>query len=272
MLWLAAAVLPSLLGTQPVPEGCVALAAPRVDMKANVARATSSPWVEANAWRFVRAPDKTFCIDAPGKLSALAAAEAFAYGVAAFINASAEGLEPFRAMLTFLRSLPQADLPAMVNIGVVDDGTVQAGELMNLLSRRNLLYRAGRSPDAQLRVNVTRIDAGDPNAQAYQIRQQVGDDNRLLRLYGSEVVAGRLTGGKSGNGVAGGQRVRLHLLNYSQRVVTGLRVRVLGNYPRADVHIYGVPEARLMDFSSNAEATEFTVVNLHEYAVIDLDK
>ena len=94
MLLLVAAALPVLLGNQPAPEGCVALTAPRVNMRSNVARATSSPWVDSNAWRFLRNPDKRFCIDAPGKLSALAAAEAFAYGVAALIKT--DGIEPFQ--------------------------------------------------------------------------------------------------------------------------------------------------------------------------------
>src|SRR3954453_16105143 len=109
MLLLVAAALPVLLGKEPAPAGCVAVPAPHVQLRADVARATSSPWVDANGWRFLRTPDSKFCIDAPGKQSALAAAEAFAYGVAAFIKTSAEGLEAFQAMLSFLRSLPASD-------------------------------------------------------------------------------------------------------------------------------------------------------------------
>lgn len=262
MLLLVAAALPVLLGNQPAPEGCVALTAPRVNMRSNVARATSSPWVDSNAWRFLRNPDKRFCIDAAGKLSALAAAEAFAYGVAAFIKT--DGIEPFQKMLAFLRELPDADLPVLANIGFVDDGTPQAGELMNLLSRRNLLYRVIKNPDPRLQMNVTKTEAGDPSKQAYAIRQQVGDEKRLLRLYGSEVVIGHLTGDAS--------RVRLHLVNYSQRPVTGLRVRVLGRFPQSAAHIFGVPDAKLMDFIADRDATEFTLANLNEYAVIDLNR
>jgi hypothetical protein len=262
MLLLVAAALPALLGNQPPPAGCVAVSGPRVNMRANVARATSSPWVDSNAWRFLRNPDKQFCIDAAGKLSALAAAEAFAYGVTALLKT--DGVEPFQRMLTFLRDLPPADLPTLANIGFVDDGTPQSGELMNLLSRRNLLYRVVKKADPQLPVNVAKTEAGDPNKQAYAIRQQLGDEKRLLRLYGSEVVIGHLTGD--------GSRVRLHLVNYSQRPVTGLRVRVLGRYSHSAAHIFGVPDAKLMDFTADAEATEFTLANLNEYAVIDLNR
>ena len=262
MLLLVAAALPVLLGNQPAPAGCVALTAPKVNMRSNVARATSSPWVDSNAWHFLRDPEKQFCIDAPGKLSALAAAEAFAYSVSAFIKTDAP--EAFQRMVGFLQELPAANLPVMANIGFADDGTAQSGELMNLLSRRNLLYKVVKNADPQLPVNVAKTEAGDPNKQAYAIRQQVGDPKRLLRLYGSEVVIGRLTGD--------GPKVRVHLVNYSERPVTGLRVRVLGRYPESAVHVFGVPDAKLMDFMTDGEATEFTLATMNEYAVIDLNR
>jgi hypothetical protein len=264
MLFLVAAALPVLLGNQPTPAGCVEIAAPRVNIRANVARATSSPWVDSNAWRFLRHPDSRFCIDAPGKLSALAAAEAFAYGVAAFLRTGSDGVDAFQRMLRFLRDLPEANLPGLANIGFVDDGSAQAGELMNLLSRRNLLYRVVKSADSRLPVNVTKTEAGDPSKQAYAIRQQVGDEKRSLRLYGSEVAIGRLTGE--------GSRMRVHLVNYSQRPVTGLRVRVRGSYPQSSAHIFGVPDAKLIDFTVDAEATEFTIATMNEYAAIDLSR
>jgi hypothetical protein len=115
-----------------------------------------------------------------------------------------------------------------------------------------------------LAVNVSKIEWGNPSKQAYAIRQQVGDDKRLLRLYGSEVVLGRLTGN--------GTRVQVHLINYSQRPVTGLRVRVLANYPHAEAHIFGIQDQKLIDFIADAEATEFTLASLNEYAVIDLTR
>jgi hypothetical protein len=290
MLLLAAAALPSLLWTAPpasapqlkeagvheffVPAGgaaswrglgfdvkeltgdCVKLNGPRVNFRPNVARATSSPWVDSNAPAFQRMPDAKFCVEASAPGAGLAAAEAWAYGVEAYIA------QPFGKMLAFLKGLPALDLPPMANIGIVNDGTPQAGELMNLLTRRNLLFRVLKAPDPKLDVNVTAIDPGDPSRQAYAIRQKLGDDKRLLRLYGSEVVIGRLTGD--------GSRARLHLLNYSQRPVNGLRVRVAGMYSKAEMRAFGVPDAKPLDFSADAEATEFTVPTMNEYVVVDL--
>jgi hypothetical protein len=264
MLLLVAAALPALLGNQPAPADCVALSGPRVNFRANVARATSSPWVDANAWRFARDPQGKFCIDAPGKLSAIAAAEAFAYGATAFVRTGEDGLAGFGKMLDFLQALPPDSAPALANIGFVDDRSTQAGEMMNLLARRNLLYRVVKSPDAKLPVNVTKTEPGDPGKQAYAIRQQLGDEKRLLRVYGSEVVIGHLTG-EAGH-------IRVHLVNYSQRPVTGMRVRVLGGFPKSAVQIFGVSGAKLVDFSADAEATEFTIAEMNEYAVIDLSK
>jgi hypothetical protein len=76
------------------------------------------------------------------------------------------------------------------------------------------------------------------------------------------VVIGRLTGD--------GTHVRLHLVNYSQRPVNGLRVRVMGNYPRAAIHVFGISDAKPADLSAQSDATEFTVVSMNEYAVVDL--
>jgi hypothetical protein len=262
MLLLAAAVLPALLGNRPAPAGCTAVPTPKVDYRPNVARATSSPWVNSNASRYIRNPKAEFCIEAPGKLSALAAAESFAYGVTAWIKTAGDGVAAFQHMLEFLRELPEAGMPALANIGVVDDGSARTGELMNLLSRRNLLYRIVQSPDSRLQVNVTGAGDPDPSKQAYTIRQQLGDDKRLLRLYGSEVVIGRLTGD--------GTRVRLHLVNYSPRPVNGLRVRVAGQYPNVTLRVFDIANAKPEDFDAQANATEFTVALMNEYAVVDL--
>lgn len=263
MLLLLAASLPSLLGGAP-PEGCVTAATPQVNLRANVARATTSPWVESNAARYVRKPHVKYCVEASGKWSALAAAEAFAFGVEAWIK-TADGSAPFGKMLDFLKSLPVVgEMAPLANIGVVDDGSAQTGELMNLLSRRNLLFRVVATADSGLDVNVAGPHSADPSAEAYAIRQKLGDNKRLLRLYGTEVVVGRLVGD--------GAKVRLHLVNYSNRAVHGLRVRVLGNYPQSSVRVFGADGAQLLDFAASAEATEFTVPLLNEYAVIDLSR
>lgn len=261
MLLFAAAALPALLGGQPAPPGCVDVPAPKVNYRANVARATSSPWVDNNAWRFVRHPDAMYCIDAPGRQSALAAAEAFAFGVTAFIKGVADAAV-FDRMIQFLRALPAFDAPALVNAGIVDDGSDRAGELMNLMMRRNLLFRAETKADPRLSVNIAKMDDPDPSKEAYRVRQQIGDDRRLVRVYGTEVVIARLTGDAA--------RTRVHLLNYSGRPVNGVRVRVLGNYATAEPHIFGVPDAKLLDYVNGSGFAEFTVAALNEYAVIDL--
>ena len=80
--------------------------------------------------------------------------------------------------------------------------------------------------------------------------------------FGSHV--GRLTGT--------GPRVRIHLLNYANRPVTGLRVRVLGEYPDWKVAAYDKPDLKLEDFATTDGATEFTVPEMSTYAVIDLSK
>ena len=261
MLLLAAAALPALLGSQPAPAACVDAPAPKVNYRANVARATSSPWVDNNAWRFLRHPEATYCIDAPGRQSALAAAEAFALGVRAYVKGAAD-TAAFDRMIEFLRALPPFDAPPLVNAGIVDDGSERAGELMNLMVRRNLLFRVETKPDPRLSVNVTKPDDPDPGKESYRIRQQIGDDRRLVRIYGTEVVIALLAGDAG--------KTRVHLLNYSGRAVNGLRVRVLGNYGAAEPHIFGAPDPKLVDYVHGSGFAEFTIEALNEYAVIDL--
>ena len=78
------------------------------------------------------------------------------------------------------------------------------------------------------------------------------------------MVIARLTGS--------GSRLRVHLLNYANRPVRGLRVRVLGAFPRSETRIAGVKDAKLVDYAAERDATEFTVGELQTYAVIDLSK
>src|SRR2546423_866076 len=83
-------------------------------------------------------------------------------------------------------------------------------------ARRCLLFQVVKSPAAQFRINVAIggrehpiAEAADPSAFALKIRNQLTDEQRSLRIYGSEVVIGRLTGD--------GKRIRLHLINYGGR-------------------------------------------------------
>jgi hypothetical protein len=101
---------------------------------------------------------------------------------------------------------------------------------------------------------------------AQKIRFQLGDEKRVLRIYGSNVVIGRLEGD--------GKRARLHLLNYSgaARPVNGIRVRVSGRYPQQSVRSFDAPDVKTQESSLEANATEFTLPELKLYAVVDLTR
>jgi hypothetical protein len=263
---LAAVLLPRLLasGAEP-PMEAVKLNPPRVQYRINEASATRSPWIDANGWRIIRTPGKSFCYQVTGDTAALAAAEAFTYGTDALISADASGNTAVESMLDFLRKIPEIDQASVGDIGVVDDGSDAVGEIMNLLSRMNLLYTI----DKKLRVNVRlgtkeypAEEAQNPSLLAHKIRSQLGDENRSLRIYGSEVVIARLT--------ADSRQARVYLLNYSNRPVRGLRVRVKGTYAKGDLRVFGIADASPSDWSNDSSATEFTVPELGAFAVIDL--
>ena len=267
MILLLAAILPSL-GGEP-PDGAIKLQTPTVQYRMNEASATRSPWIDANGWRILRQPTARYYYDVPAAAAALAAAEAFVYGAHASVHTDVAGAESFHRMADFLGRIPDRDLPPLANIGVVDDGSDQAGELMNLLSRRNLLYKIVSAPDRRLDLNVRigsseypKEEANNPGRLAQKIRGQLTDEKRLLRIYGSEVVVARLSGD--------GERLRIHLLNYSTRTVAGLRVRVLGNYTRGSVMAFGKPDLKLQEYEARTDATEFTLPEMSTYVVIDL--
>jgi hypothetical protein len=244
----------------------VKLSPPKVQYRANEASATRSPWIDANGWQIQRAPGKHFYYDVPANAAALAAVEAFVYGANAIVHTDKAGAAEFNRMIEFLRGVPDADFPAMANIGVIDDGSDETGEMMNLLSRHNLLYTIVPAPDPKLALNVrpTKAEASDPSRLAQKIRAQLGDEKRLLRLYGSEVVIARLAGN--------GARARLHILNYANRPVFGLRVRVLGSWAKQTVLAFGKPDLKLTDVLVDSAATEFTLPEVGIYVVVDLTR
>jgi len=104
--------------------------------------------------------------------------------------------------------------------------------------------------------------AADPSGLALKIRRQLTDAQRSLRIFGSEVVIGRLT--------SDGRRARLHLLNYGGRDVEGVRVRLRGTYPEGEVQAAGQARLALDDRAVIDGGTEFTVPRLGTYAVVDL--
>jgi hypothetical protein len=246
-----------------------ALPTPGVTARAGLASPTRSPWIVANGWRFTRAPTAKYVYTVPAGKGALAAAEAYAYGADAILKIDPADLGAVGTMLSFLDGLPAADLPPVADIAVVDDGSPITGEVMNLLARRNLLFQIVPAPTTRFRVNIVmgsaaypREEAGDPSAFAAKIRGQLTDEQRSLRVYGSEVVICRLTGD--------GQRARLQLLNYGGRDIEGLRIRVRGTYRTGEASVAGTGRLPLQDQVVADGATEFSLPRLATYAVIDL--
>jgi hypothetical protein len=245
------------------------LRAPGVAGRAERASATNRPWVFANGWRYLRARDARFWSEVPARSSALAAAEVSVYGADAVLAIDPAGLEEFGRMRAFLCSLPPADLPAVADIAVEDDGSAQTGEVLNLMARGNLLFRIVREPAPDVALNVRigskefpRKDAQSPGAFTYAVRRRLTDERRSLRLYGSEAVLGRL--------LREGPRARLHLLNYAGRPIEGLRVRLLGRWAPPEALVFGEGRAAVEDYLAGDGATEFSLAILGPYAVVDL--
>ena len=265
--------VPGISASGATHAGAAKLLTPSVDYRMNDASATRAPWLISNGWQFLRDPHAALYYDAPGNAAALAAAEAFSYGAAPSIVTDAAGLKPLAQMLDFLRTLSAEGASPIADIGFVDDGSDAAAEVMNLMARDNLLFRIVPSADKRLKLNVRLgtkeyplADADNPGMMAKTIRANLTDDKRSLRLYGSLVVIGRITRSAGG--------VRLHLLNYdgAARTVNGLRVRVLGRYPKHRVAAAGTSGEELLDYTVEGGATEFTLPELKTYAVIDLSR
>lgn len=253
------------------------VATPRVNFRISNASATREPWVDSNGWRFLRQPGGHFYCDAPGKAAAaLAAAESYAYGVQAVVEADAAGLQPFAEMTRFLQSLTPGDaMPSLFNFRYLDDGSPAAGEFMNLLVRNNLLFQVVSKPDSTGGMTVAlgsaqypKSEAGNPKLLAEKVRAELTDEKRLLRVYGSYVVIGRLVGS--------GTHMRVFLLNYgaANGAVEGIRVRVLGNFKQHHVSQFqftGKSQGtKLLDYQTGSGATEFTLATLPLFAVVDL--
>ena len=256
--------------------GREALPTPGTAPRAGLASPTRAPWIVANGWRFVRQPGGKYIYDVPPGKAALAAAEAFAYGANAALKIDAADVQPLGEMLRFLqalppvnRSRPSVDLPTVADFGIVDDGSAMTGEVMNLLARRNLLFEIVRERTPRFKINIRigspeypREEAADPSAFALKIRRQLTDEQRALRVFGSEVVICRLTGDMGS--------ARVHLINYGGREIQGLRIRVRGVYSAGEAHVAGAGRLDLEDRSTDGSSTEFTIPRLTTYAVVDL--
>ena len=250
-------------------EGRQRLLTPGIQRKYNVASPTRAPWIDANGWRFLREPAGQYLYDLGAGRAALAAAESFVYNADVVVKIEPSDLEAFGQMLAFLRSLPADELPPIADMTLIDTGSVATGEVMNLLLRRNLLFQLEKFPSSLHRINIklgTRdypeADAADPSAFAQKIRRQIGDENRSLRIYGSEAVVGRL--------LSDSTKVRLHLLNYGGREIDGLRVRLRGKFANGTAMVAGLGRVSLEEFLVAGGATEFTIPKMASYAMIEL--
>jgi len=247
-----------------------ALPTPGTTARAGVASPTRAPWVIANGWRFMRQPAAKWRYDVPAGKATLAAAEAFTYGADALLKIDPADETSLGAMLAFLEGLPPVDLPPIADLAIVEDGTAITGEVMNLLARRNLLYEIVKAPSSRYRITIALgsrefpvEDATDPSAFALKIRRLLTDEQRTLRIFGTEVVIARLVGDAA--------RIRLHLVNYGGREIEGLRVRLRGAYAAGEAFVAGAGRVALHDQVVADGATEFTLPRMGTYAAIDLN-
>ena len=245
------------------------LLVPGTVARPGVASPTRAPWLNTNGARFMRQPDARYRYELPEGKGALGAAEAAAYGADAVLQVAPADLPAVCRLFAFARDVPPSQLPLVADIGVVDDGSPVVAEVMNLLVRRNLLFQIVTAPTSTLPVNIRlgtpeypMADAADPSGFALKVRRQLTDERRRLRIFGSEVVVARMTGDAS--------RARIQLLNYGNRDIAGLRVRVRGTYRGGEAYVLDQERIALADYVSAGGATEFTLPLLKTYAVIDL--
>lgn len=250
-------------------DGRVRLLIPQVQQKIAVSSPTRSPWIDANGWRILRKPGVQYLYDVPGSRAALSAAEAFTYEADAIVKLESGELEEFGAMVRFLKGLPSTTMAPAIDLILIDEGSTATGEVMNLLTRRNLFYLLDTKPSPlyplTLKLGTREFpydDAADPSAFTQKIRKRIGDENRNLRLFGSEVVIGRMQ--------SDGLTTRLHLLNYGGMEIDGLRVRVLGKFSGASYQVPGEAKKKIEGLSFSAGGTEFTLPRLGKYGFVEL--
>ncbi|MDX2030254.1 MAG: hypothetical protein SF339_06275 [Blastocatellia bacterium] len=243
---------------------------PRIAGRGNVASATRRPWIDANGWMYIRRPSGRYFAELPAGRAALAAAEACVYQVDLLMKIEPGDLEAVGGVFSYFRSLPSGGaLTPVADLAVIEDGSDEVGEVMNLLTRRNLLFEPLARPSAKYRINIRlgskaypAAEAADPSEFALKIRRQLGDEKRSLRIYGSETVFARYS--------AGGGVFRLQLLNYSNSQIDGLRVRLLGAGvagARAWAHGFGefAPETPVQADG----AAEFSIPRMKMHTMIE---
>jgi hypothetical protein len=249
--------------------------APGIQFRPSQAQATLAPWINSNGWRFQRGLTKANYASLPAGSAPLAAAEAFAFNVDAILNPDTADVEDLGRMLRLLKTQEAPPLPAIANVAVVDDRSPQMGEVLNMLTRRNLLYRVVAAPDSRLPTvqlgtpDFPRETAQNPSDFAARVREKIGDDNRLVRVYGTNTVIAHLTGDRT--------RARLFLLVYGNaqrrqgRSQQDVRIRLLGRYQPIALAAYGSPpDAKLIDVEHPGNTTEFSLPPFTTCAIVNL--
>lgn len=254
------------------PAGVVKLPEPGVLFRRGDAAATQRPWVNAAGWEMLRHPEKRYFYDEVGEKGPLAVVEAFAFGGEAMVRTKPSDLTEMADLLRFLKQLGAGEAGGPVDFVLVDNGDESLPEVMNLMARRNLQFRVAGREAAKKEGGVKVVEIGsakypkesaaDPYEFALKVRREIPEPERVLKVYGSELVVGRVTGGPAG--------LRVHLINYGRARIEGLRVRVKGKYKAGELKEPEAGAAGLQDFGNASGGTEFTVPSMRTYAVIDL--
>ncbi len=252
------------------PGKFVKLDPPGVDYQQGRGGATAAPWVNSNLWHMLRDRGKPFVYEVNGAAVVTAIAEAYVSGAQTYFRLKTDDLQTFTRTVRFLREIDGPAMPARANFGLVDDGSAEIEEVMNLLIRRNLLFEPVQKA-ADFKGPVVRVGtpeyskelASEPYRFAAVVRSHIGDDRRLVRIYGSDTTVVQLAGNE--------QHSRLHLIQYGRTPVTGMRVRVAGRFPRVMVAGLGQRMVAPEDVVIDGTATEFTIPEFRNYVVVDLD-
>lgn len=251
--------------------GMEKVSAPRVRVIRDEAAATGVPWVDSNAWRYQLGLQRAFYSELPERTGALALAEAYSYGVEAAFTPNELDHARVKEMAAFLKTLPPVAGTSKADIGLVKTSSENLEEVANLMTRRNLLYRAVAAPDPKLALNIKlgtpefpESEAAEPYEFASKVRGLLTDAKRSIRLYNTSVVLVRLVEHAGG--------ARLYLLNYATHPAKDVQVRVLGNYGSADLHAFGTQLQRIRDFTHLQGGTEFVIPEVNTFAVVDLTK
>ena len=239
-------------------------AVPRIDPQVSVASATRSPWIVSNGWLYRRNPGVRYEIDAREGGAVRAAAEAVAFAGTVLIHASPSETSALAQLREAVGRMPRVLLPDVADFEFFDDGRAVAGEILNLFTRRNMLVRGVSKPSGSLPVvrmgegELTQDLAHNPSDFAYAVRQKLGDASRSLRVYGTEMAIVRF--------LSDGRRARVHIVNYNDQPLEGVRIRVRGSYSRQVTYVSDSAE----DLSQDNGFTEFTFPEIATYAVADL--